>query len=210
MRSTDPAITSSPRFAALVAVAAVALGQAIFLFGRRPLAVLLVTATLIALSLAVWVPGAWPARAARAAIIVLGAGLLAQVIELAALPPALYAQPPGARVVLVAAGAMAAVVIAAELAGVVRFARLRLPILVAIQLALGVWIVRASPAPLIDVFTFHREALRALGQGLDPYGRTIPNIYAHDAFYGPGVVVNGRAQIGFPYPPLSQIGRAHV
>src|SRR6266850_2534675 len=206
MPSTDAAVVGSPRFAPLVAVAAVALGQAVLVFGRRPLALISISVALLAVSLAVFVRGGRPARprigGVRAAIVVIGVGLLAQLIALATSSPALYAKPVAARL-LVAAGATAAVVIVAELAGIARFARVRLPILAAIQLALGIWIIRASPAPLIDVYTFHLEALRALGQGLDPYGRTIPNIYGHESFYGPGLVVDGRVQLGFPYPPLS-------
>ena len=206
MPSTDAAVVGSPRFAPLVAVAAVALGQAVLVFGRRPLALISISVALLAVSLAVFVRGGRPPRlrigGVRAAIVVIGVGLLAQLIALATSSPALYAKPVAARL-LVAAGATAAVVIVAELAGIARFARVRLPILAAIQLALGIWIIRASPAPPIDVYTFHLEALRALGQGLDPYGRTIPNIYGHESFYGPGLVVNGRVQLGFPYPPLS-------
>jgi uncharacterized membrane protein len=192
----------------LVAVAAIALSQALLLFHRWPLPVLCLSLAMGATVLAVLTPAAWPAgvnaHARRATLVIVGVGCLVQLFDVAVARPGLYFDPSRAdRVRLVVAAAAAAVVIAAELAGTLRLARWRLPVLIAIQLALGIWIVRASPDPFIDVFTVHLEALRALGQGLDPYGRTFPNIYNHDHFYGPGLVVNGRVQFGFPYPPLS-------
>lgn len=204
----NAAAGSSPFFALLSAAATIALGQALQYFGRRPLAVVLLTAALGATVLAVLLPASagtrLEARARRATLVVLGVGLFVQLIQLAASRPALYMQPGRAdRVLLVVAAAAAALVIAAELSGAVRFARLPLVALAAIQLVLGAWIIHASPEPLIDVVTMHVEALRAVAQGLDPYGRTIPNIYGHEHFYGPGLVVNGRVQVGFPYPPLS-------
>lgn len=58
----------------------------------------------------------------------------------------------------------------------------------------------------IDTFTFQRDACKSLLQGIDPYGTTQANIYDpyHTTlFYGPGIVVNGRVQVGFQYPPLT-------
>jgi len=56
-----------------------------------------------------------------------------------------------------------------------------------------------------------RRAFRALGQGINPYAITMPNIYGHDAFYGPGLVVSGRLQAGFPYPlSLLLAGTGHL
>jgi hypothetical protein len=43
-------------------------------------------------------------------------------------------------------------------------------------------------------------------QGVDPYGTTQANIYNPSdtaLFYGPGMVANGRVQVGFQYPPLT-------
>lgn len=191
----------------MVAIATIALGQAILLFDQ-PHAVLVLTVALGATLLAVLAPADWgaglDAQAGRATLVILGVGLPVQLFALAAISPGRYMQAGRAgRLLLVGAAAAAAIVITAELAGAIRVARWRLPALIAIQLTLGIWIVRASPDPFIDVFTAHLEALRALAQGLDPYGRTFPNIYGHDNFYGPGLVVNGRVQLGFPYPPLS-------
>lgn len=75
--------------------------------------------------------------------------------------------------------------------------------LVAVHFALGIWIIQHAPAPHIDVFVFHRNAVAALQSGIDPYGMTFRNIYADSGFYGPGLSVDGRLQFGFPYLPLS-------
>ena len=56
----------------------------------------------------------------------------------------------------------------------------------------------------IDVYLFQHHAARALLHAVDPYTLTTENIYGPSTeFYGPGVVVNGRVQIGMPYPPAS-------
>jgi len=206
MRPTNAAATS-PIFAPMVAMATIALGQAILLFDQ-PHAVLILTVVLGLTLLAVLAPAGWgaglDARARRATLVILGVALPIQLFDLVVVRPGRHVHPGRTgRALLIGAAAAAAIVIAAELAGAVRLARWRLPALIAIQLSLSIWIVRASPDPFVDVFTVHLEALRALGQGLDPYGRTFANIYGHDHFYGPGLVVNGRVQIGFPYPPLS-------
>lgn len=71
--------------------------------------------------------------------------------------------------------------------------------------ALGLWTIRMSPDPHIDVYLFHRDALSSVIKGVNPYLNTIPNIYADNAVYvyGAGIVSNGRVNVGFPYPPLA-------
>jgi hypothetical protein len=83
--------------------------------------------------------------------------------------------------------------------------RVHVPLLLAVHALLGVWIVRAVPLPGIDVYYFHTGAFNALLAGRSPYSITIPNLYGADAgvYYGPGLVVGGRVQFGYPYPPLS-------
>jgi len=60
-----------------------------------------------------------------------------------------------------------------------------------------------APTPPIDVFVFQRDAVSALLAGVNPYSITFPNPYANNAYYGPGMVVDGRLTFGFVYPPLS-------
>jgi len=95
-------------------------------------------------------------------------------------------------------------------------ALLRFPLLLALFVALGVWLLRASPAPSIDVWHFQRQAVELLLHLRNPYAATYPNIYAHGApFDGrwlPGDVVSriflggnledGRV-VSHAYPPLS-------
>jgi len=58
----------------------------------------------------------------------------------------------------------------------------------------------------IDCYTFQRDAVRNLIHGINPYGTTQANLYNPDEtarFYGPGVVLNGRVQVGLQYPPVT-------
>lgn len=70
-------------------------------------------------------------------------------------------------------------------------------------LLLGVWIIKSSPAPFIDVFVFQQMSGEALLQGRNPYTLTPPNIYGHMGYYGEKLVKDGFLTIGNPYPPLS-------
>ncbi len=134
-------------------------------------------------------------------------GLAALAIHLMYLftsPPALYVQfdAEGLRrfhaglAVLAIAGASAAWPSP-------RWAKLQILVLIAAHAALGAWIIQRSPYPPIDVHTFHRYAIYALRDGIDPYAITFPDIYRSGAYYGPGLSVAGRLQFGFPYFPLS-------
>ena len=77
--------------------------------------------------------------------------------------------------------------------------------LLATHLALGIWTIRVQPQPwpMIDVYMFQRDSVAALLAGVDPYAITFPNPYTNGAYYGPGMVVDGRLMFGFVYPPLS-------
>ncbi|WP_224243661.1 hypothetical protein [Hyalangium gracile] len=77
------------------------------------------------------------------------------------------------------------------------------PLLLVAHFALGVWMLKTSPAPFIDVFVFQVQGPDALLNGSNPYAMTFPNIYGHGYFYGEGVVQGGQLMFGFPYPPLS-------
>jgi hypothetical protein len=78
-------------------------------------------------------------------------------------------------------------------------------LLLATHLALGIWTIRVQPepAPMIDVYLFQRDSAAALLSGVNPYAITFPNPYPTGAYYGPGMVVDGRLTFGFVYPPLS-------
>lgn len=80
---------------------------------------------------------------------------------------------------------------------------LRVPALVGCYLIAGVWMIHASPDPLIDVYVFQKGATQTLMAGQNPYTMIYADIYHDPTFYGPGVVVDGKLTIGFPYTPLS-------
>lgn len=92
-------------------------------------------------------------------------------------------------------------------AGFLELAPLRrwwFPLVLAVNAALGVWLLHISPHPYIDVITVHQEALKALFAHADPYRITFENIYdSPSTYYNPALVSAGRVLFGFPYPPLS-------
>lgn len=60
----------------------------------------------------------------------------------------------------------------------------------------------------IDVAEFVNDGMRAMLDGTSPYAITVPNVYSPAealAYYGPGVVVDGRVDYGFPYLPTPLI-----
>jgi hypothetical protein len=69
---------------------------------------------------------------------------------------------------------------------------------------LGIWVIKSSPNPKIDVFVFQQMSGEALLHGHNPYALVAPNIYGHTQYYGKELVgTNGNLTIGNPYPPLS-------
>jgi hypothetical protein len=79
---------------------------------------------------------------------------------------------------------------------------LTVPLMLGAHFSLGVWLIKASPAPTIDVFVFHKGAFEAIAHGTSPWSITYPNIYGHTLWYGEGFADNARVLAGFPYPPL--------
>lgn len=134
----------------------------------------------------------------------LTAALAWQVTELLTAPPGYYLRsPPGGFAPFVKAVAAAGVLAGASAGRLGRLRWLQVPAVLVAFLFAGVWLIHASPSPFIDVYVFHRDSVNALLSGHNPYSITFPNIYGHGAFYGEGLVENGRLNFGFPYPPLS-------
>lgn len=73
-----------------------------------------------------------------------------------------------------------------------------LPLLCAVHFALGVWMIRVSPTPGIDVFYNQTAACRALSRGLNPYAVTYPDVYS-----SPRVPITAGRTYG--YPPVSYL-----
>ena len=97
--------------------------------------------------------------------------------------------------------------IAAGVAGVPAMRRIWFPAVLAVSLAIGVWMIKASPNPYIDVVTVHKEALDAFLHHRDPYRISFENIYGADSglYYNPAAVIGKRLAIAYPYPPASLI-----
>jgi hypothetical protein len=158
----------------------------------------------------VW-PDRWPAaRDARVAPIAAAIGLAVQVIALFVARPALYLSyrpdrflPFQLLLVVLAAAAFALLWAGRRPVASVTAVGLSLALLVGAHFALGMWIIRHSPVPRIDVFVFNTDSVAAFRAGVNPYAITFPNIYSDQGFYAPGVVSGGRLQFGFPYFPLS-------
>jgi hypothetical protein len=123
--------------------------------------------------------------------------------------PGMYVQPR-ANIQLFNAGIAAQA--ALSVIGIVggrRVARLWFPPLLAIHVALGAWMIHASPTPAIDVVVVHREAIDAMSDGRSPYAINFRNIYSPESgFYNPDAVAGGRVMFGYPYPPLNLLAAA--
>lgn len=190
------------------ALAALALGRALEISNGNlhPDSVFWLTLTLLVSIAAVAAPRPWrmPWVEARLLPFVAIAGIFLQMGQLFTTLPGMYLRLTQPALVSFYWGLVAVAVAAAAAVWAPPRSRGALVVaLVAAHFLLGVWMLRHSPSPVIDVFVFQRDASIALGSGQGPYGMTFPDIYGNSPFYGPGMSVNGRLQFGFPYPPLS-------
>ena len=194
--------------APLLAVAALTLGAALQLSDGHftPVAFPWLTVALIASLLAVAVP-VLPRLvvADRALAALLGLGCLLQIAAFAMKPPGIYlaAAWPRDRAPFFGGLLVAALLVALGWWSPRPLRRWWFPALLLVHFLLGVWVLRQSLAPPIDVFIFQQDSSAALLHGENPYGLTFPDIYGSKPYYGPGMVVAGRLNFGFPYPPLS-------
>lgn len=217
------AIDGNPRWfaASALALAAAAIGFAIHIRDGEywPQALKWVTVGLL-LSL---VGAAFPNvrdpghRGSRVLIISLGVALAFQFYQLFCSPPGGWnpwsndvadMRPENLRYFY--AGIAVAAVLTAGLLWDRRAMRaVCLPLLFTVHLLLGVWMIRSSPLPKIDVFAFQQLGPAALLNGHNPYGMEMPDIYhgtpqeRDRAVYGEGLSRNGKLKFGFPYPPVS-------
>ena len=153
----------------------------------------------------------WPGRVAGARVsegTVVGGvaiGLAVNLVMLSTMKVAFYLgdPSPSAHPEFLVGLASAVVLLALIVVDSPRAARIWFPLLLLTFAALGVWMIRSSPNPQIDVITVHRAAIAALARGESPYSVTFDNIYANTEFYSPDVVQGGRVLFGLPYPPLS-------
>ncbi len=210
-----PAPESGDRWgaAACLSVAAIALGhglqQSSGALSPRAFHMLVLTLAMAALAVALPRARFFEKWEDRPTMWILGAGLALQFGQLLSSSPGIYLELHAVRPYLYPIGLVAAaVLVAAGLGEAGWLGRARLPILLALlatHFALGVWLIQASPQPYIDVWHWHNEAFSLLAQGKNPYAATMPDIYGHGHFYGPGLLEENRVLVGFPYPPLSML-----
>ncbi len=198
----------TPLQAAAVALGAILLGHALEISNGfySPVALAgVVIAAACVLAGALRLPA--PRGTERLVAGVLTAGFISNIVALATMPVGFYlAQPQPAGHPAFLAGLAGAVLFALLIAfDPPRARRAWFPALLVTYGLLGIWLIHASPRPRIDVVTVFRESLDALARLESPYSVTFPNIYGDASLYGPGLVVDGRVQFGFPYPPLSLI-----
>jgi hypothetical protein len=172
-----------------------------------PFAIVLLAGTLAALVLAVR-GRVWPAVEAAGLPAVeraLGVGLAASLIGHLPRPPGIHLDITGflARIPFLIGLLAVAVLVAGALFRPQQGAAARTPLLLALFLVMGAWVIRHSPQPHIDVFVLQRDAVAGLLDGQNPYTMSFPNIYGRSSpYYAPGMVVGDRLNIGFHYPPL--------
>ncbi|CAN5666341.1 hypothetical protein BH09PLA1_BH09PLA1_28990 [soil metagenome] len=96
-------------------------------------------------------------------------------------------------------GCIAVVVLA------IRWPRVAFVALLSIYVFAGVWLLRETPSPYMDVFIFQRDACAAVMTGTNPYTITYPDLYGGEGsfVYGAGLVRDGRVLFAFPYMPLT-------
>jgi len=132
-------------------------------------------------------------------------GIAFETLDLLRRAPALYQTLHGPEPTLPFHVGVAIMAVAAglSLGGDARLTRVALLSVLGAYVMVASWIVHTSPNPFIDVHVFQRDSIQAFLQGRNPYELTFPNIYGNGAFYGPGIVKNGRVLFGFVYPPIS-------
>ena len=138
--------------------------------------------------------------------VVLAVGLGWQLQQLFVSPPGFYIRPEANIGIFRAAILVQALCIASGLLGIRGLRRVWFPAVLACGLCLGVWMIRASPEPYIDVVVVHKEAIEAFLKDKDPYLISFDNIYEDvDAqkFYNPAALIGGRVAFAYPYPPPS-------
>ena len=192
-----------------LSISAIMLGHALQLSNGlfRPQALLWLTVAFIVAALGMAIPAIPKIEALedRPIMVVLGVGLAWQFRQLLTTRPAIYLRLTSSTTYLpfVTGLVVAAILVGLGLFMSPRLGRAWFPLLLLVHFLLGVWLIKASPRPFIDVYVFQRNSSIALLHGINPYTITFPDIYGHSSFYGPGLSVNGRLRFGFPYPPLS-------
>jgi hypothetical protein len=205
---TDPRAWARPGSASLAAFAAVTMALALAVSSGMldPWALALVSlAGVSAFAAARMGLRGEPGGGRRAVVALLSAGLAASVAHNAVFLPGATVDPArlGAfRPALVVAGVAVAALFWRSTSA--WLARARFGALVVAATVLGAAVIRASPAPGIDVWHCQQLGALALLDGRNPYTVAYPNIYGPGTpFIDPSLLSpDGRLLLANPYPPL--------
>jgi hypothetical protein len=149
-----------------------------------------------------------PVSRSSAAVLtaVLAAGIAWQLEQLFTSRPGFYLRDDASLAVFRGGIVAQAAFIACGILNIRPLRRFWFPGLLAASLFLGVWMIKATPDPYIDVVEVHKEAIEALIHHRDPYRISFANIYESAEsrkFYNPEAVIGGRLAQAYPYPPPS-------
>lgn len=149
----------------------------------------------------------WSYAGMKAITVLLAAGLFWQLQQLWSAEPGIYIQQSISRTPFRIGLALEAMILLVGISGLKATRRYWFPALLVVNMLLGVWIIRNSPDPYIDVVVVHKEAMNAFLEKRDPYRISFPNIYGTEwkNYYNPAVVFGDRIGFGYPYPPPSLI-----
>jgi hypothetical protein len=143
-------------------------------------------------------------RGINALHVLLSGGLIWQFVMLLDSSPGMYLDESANFTLFKTLVLIQAVMIAVGFVPIPWCRRIWFPAVLLVQLALGGWMLQASPSPRIDVVVVHRAAIDALIEGNNPYRITFQNIYGpNSGFYNPELVAGDRVMFGYPYPPAS-------
>ena len=137
---------------------------------------------------------------------VLAAGIAWQLEQLFTKLPGFYLRDDASLTLFRSGIVLQAVCIVCGVANIRALQRVWFPALLAMSVLLGVWMIKATPDPYIDVVEVHKEALNALIHHRDPYRISFANIYEASEsrkFYNPEAVIGKRLAQAYPYPPPS-------
>lgn len=140
-------------------------------------------------------------RVNQAVLLVGAAGVLWQVMQVSSTPPAIYLRGASLFDFLVRMSVFGALAVSA-LSEKPLLGRWHVPAAVVTFWWTSAWILKFSPEPVIDVFTWTNEAIAQFKLGLTPYDMKFHNIYHHTRWYGADAD-NDWVYGGYPYPPMS-------
>ena len=151
--------------------------------------------------------GPWSITGLRVTTLLLTGGVLWNIKQLVTAVPGFYIPKTTSLLPFYAGCLLIGVIVVIGVSGLKAARHWWFPAVLVTGVLLGIWMIRSSPDPYIDVVVVHNEAMNAFLKGHDPYRISFPNIYGDNwkYFYNPAVVFGNRIGFGYPYPPPSLI-----